>query len=181
MASTLVLGTDTYITLTAARTYCITYGGSLPVVDADADSLLRKATLAIDRIYGNRYLGRKINASQPLYWPRTYVQGNMNNYDDGFFILDSDGNPADLSSYPVQLGYAEVELALLIQAGTDIYAQPQPVLSSERKKVDVLEKELAYATGSGQTGYRTQPLYEIGLILRPLLTSSGTYTMQRGA
>lgn len=175
---TITVGTDTYITLADARDYANDFANSqLPQNDVEAEKILKQAAVALDRIYGARYLGRKSTSSQPMYWPRTFDTG-MEDYSDGFMVKDSDGNPADLSNYPVQLGYAQVELALLSLSGTSVYTQPAPAIISESKKLDVLEKQLQYANSNG---YKEDYLYKVSLILRPLLKRSGSVLMTRGA
>lgn len=182
MPSTLVVGTDTYITLDDARTYAATYSYTqLPTDDTVADKLLRQATLALDRIYGNRYIGTKQQSNQSLYWPRVFGSENTYEAEFGFVIVDSDGNPIQFDVIPENLGWAEVELALLQQAGVSLYAQPPAAIIKERDKIDVLETESTYGVRGSGTPWSEQPLYNVTLILRPLLKPVGQYQTYRGA
>jgi hypothetical protein len=177
----LTLGTDTYITLTDARTYCSDNDlATLPDVDADAEKLLKRATKALDRIYGNKYLGYASVASQPLYWPRTLASANTAHGEGEVWLytVDSDGNPRNLTGIPRELGYAVTELALMLQSGEDVYTQPPPSLKEEVNKIDTLESRKVYNSANG---YADDSLYVIKLILRPLLkTADNGITMSRG-
>lgn len=177
----LTLGTDTYITLLDARTYCSDNDlATLPEVDADAEKLLRRATKALDRVYGNKYLGYASVAGQPLYWPRTLATA-VTPHGDGeawLYTIDADGNPRNLTGIPHELGYATTELALMLQNGDDIYTQPFPFLKEELNKIDTLESRKVY---SNVSGYSEDPLYSIKLLLRPILkTADNGVTMTRG-
>lgn len=177
----LTLGTDTYITLADARTYCDDNDlDILPTVDADAEKLLRRAAKALDRIYGNKYLGYASVAGQPLYWPRTLASANIPHGEGEVWLytVDADGNPRNLTGIPTELGYAATELALQLQNGSDIYSQPSPTLKEEVNKIDTLETRRVYGNS---TGYNEDPLYSIKLILRPLLkTADNGVSMGRG-
>jgi hypothetical protein len=177
----ITVGTDTYLSLADARTYVTANGLTpLPLVDAEAESLLKRATTTIDRIYGAKYLGSKEDMTQPLAWPRLVGTGYPHSDGESLFVtIDSDGNPRDFSGLQPELGQAETELAVMLQAGVDPYAQPDPFLSMERNKVSALEQEKQY---KGSQGYRADPLYKIGLILRPILELAvGSISITRGA
>lgn len=165
----ITVGTDTYISLADAQAYASNNGLTLGANDAATETLLKRATIAIDRIYGNKFLGQKASETQSLAWPRNFASAT----------IDSDGNPRDFSGLQPETGYAEVELAALLQAGTDPYVQPEPFLSQIRQKVATLEEEKQFKASQG---YRTDPLYKITLILRPLLMNqSGSVSITRGA
>jgi len=180
----LTVGVDTYISLADARTYVAVQGLTpLPILDADAEALLKRATIALDRNYGNRYLGIKVSETQTLAWPRNYINSVVNiPHFEGewpYVVVDSDGNPRDFSGLQPETGYAETEMAVMLQANVDLYAQPDPYLSQIRQKVSSLEEEKQF---KGNQGYRVDPLYKITLILRPLLkTSTGSIPITRGA
>lgn len=180
---TITVGTDTYISLADAKTYATNNGLTLGATDGATETLLKQATVALDRIYGNQYLGMKATTTQSLAWPRNYINGELNYpHAEGewpYVTVDADGNPRDFSGLQPETGYAEVELAALIQSGTDIYAQPEPYLTQIRQKVSSLEEEKQY---KGAMGYRTDPLYKVALVLRPLLrNSTGSINITRGA
>lgn len=177
----ITVGTNTYISLADARTYVAANGLTpLPLVDADAEALLTRATTTLDRVYGAKYLGSKEVATQSLAWPRFVGTGYPHDTGESLYVTyDSDGNPRDFSGLQPELGYAETELAVMLQAGVDPYVQPTPYLSMERNKVSALEQEKQY---KGAQGYRADPLYKISLILRPILELAvGTVSITRGA
>lgn len=180
---TITVGTDTYISLADAQSYAAAQGLTLGANDTATETLLKRATTALDRLYGNKYLGIKQVETQALAWPRFYIS-SQNNMPHGqgewlYQTYDSDGNPRDFTGIQPETGYAEVELAALIQSGTDVYAQPLPAIVFERSKVGSLEKEI-HTTDN--RSYMVNPLYKISLILRPLLTNStGAIPITRGA
>jgi len=178
---TITVGTDTYISLADARAYVTATGlAALPAVDADAEKVLKQATQTLDRLYAGKYLGMKATIAQTLQWPRTFAGMVPHGVGEWPYIyVDSDGNPRDFNNLQPELGFAEVELAVMTMAGVDPYAQPDPFLSMERSKVSALEQEKQF---KGTQGYRADPLYKISLILRPLLTqSTGSVAITRGA
>ena len=178
----LTLGTDTYITLADARAYVTKFGLTpLPADDPTAEALLKRATSSLDRLYGNKYLGIIAEIGQPLAWPRQFASAPHGPGEWPLTDIDSDGNPRDFSGLQPETGWAEVELAVKIQAGVDVFAQTKPTVVAETKKADVLEKSLTYSTSGGNVGYREMPLYNISLILRPLLTVVSAIPMTRGA
>ena len=173
--------TDTYISLADARAYVTAAGLTpLPAVDADAEALLKRATTTLDRIYGAKYIGMKATIEQPLAWLRSFAAQQPHGTGEWPYVaFDSIGNPRDFSVLQPELGYAEVELAVMMQGGVDPYVQPDPLVTQERNKVGSLEQEKQYA---GSQGYRVDPLYKIALILKPLLvSSSSSISITRGA
>lgn len=138
----LTVGTDSYISEADAATYLTTFGPSGAAV---TEAQLRQATLAIERLYGGRFTGAKAESDQPLSFPR-----------DG------------ATDIPTNLEQATVEMALLIEAGTDAYAQPEPLIAKTKFKLDVIEEATDYTFGSA-----ARPLYKIDLILAPLLYAPG--------
>ena len=178
---TITVGTDSYISLADARTYVAANGLTpLPLVDADAEALLKRATTTMDRVYGAKYLGSKALMTQSLAWPRFVGTGYPHSTGESLYVtIDSDGNPRDFSGLQTELGQAETELAVMLQAGVDPYVQPDPLLSMERNKVSALEQEKQF---KNPQGYRTDVLYKISLILRPILVLSiGQVSITRGA
>ena len=118
----LTIGTDTYISLADARQYCVDNGlNSLPEDDAIAEALLKRAAKAIDRRWGNRFIGMKHTISQKMAWPRDVnISGTFRSQGENWlYTLDSDGNPRLFNDIPVEVGEAQVEMALLIDAGED--------------------------------------------------------------
>ena len=139
----LVVGTDTYISLTDAQTYLTTFGAEGAEVDEPS---LAKATLAIDRLYRGRFKGAKTDEAQALEFPR-----------DGATVI------------PTVVGQATAEMAALIKAGVNVYAQPDPLVLEEKVKVDVIETHKKFSA----VGYYSNPLHQIQVILAPVLYASG--------
>jgi len=176
----ITVGVDTYISLANAQAYASANGLTLGANDSATESLLKQATVALDRIYGNRYLGEKDTASQPLAWPRLVGSGRPHFEGESLYVTyDSDGNPRDFSGLQPETGYAQVELAAMVQASVDIYAQPAPAVSAFTNRVASLEESKTLANAQG---WQQNPLYKISLILRPLLeNNSGSISITRGA
>jgi hypothetical protein len=176
----LTLGTDTYISLEDARTYCTNMGvGPLPTEDADAEALLKRAAKALDRRWGNRFIGVKSSLSQAMAWPRDVaVTGAYRGQGESWaYTLDSDGNPRDFNSIPVEMGEAQVEMALFIEAGEDPLQQNAPTMSEYSVTVDVISETKKYAHS-----YQQPAFYNVLVILRPLLVpTSGSISATRGA
>jgi hypothetical protein len=178
---TITVDVDTYITLADARAYVTANGLTpLPTVDADAETLLKKSRLTMDRIYSNRYLGMKRTISQPLFWPRIFAQGTPHGVNEWpYTIVDSDGNPRDFTQTPPEMGYAQVEMSNLFQTNVDPYAQPDAKTNFVRDVVGSLEHQVRT---SDANSHRVDPLYKISLILRPLLNAQvGSIPITRGA
>ena len=179
---TITVGTDTYVSLADARAY-ITKNGltPLPTVDADAEALLVRATFALDRIYGNRYLGMKRYITQNLAWPRLFAAGQPHGYNEWpYIIVDSDGNPRDFSALQPETAYATSELASMLTANPkfDPYEQPKPVVNYQRDVLDGMEHQIRTTDGNS---YRELPMYKITLLLRPLTsTPVGSSQLTRG-
>lgn len=133
----LVVGTDTYISLADATTYLATYSSG----EVDEPSLA-KATLAIDRLYRGRFRGVKTDTNQPLEFPRDAA-----------------------TTIPTVVTQATAELAVLIKAGFDVYAQPAPQVMEETVELDVIKQSKKY----GALGYYKNPLHQIAVILSPVL------------
>lgn len=137
----LEVGLDTYIDLAGATAYLADYGDEGAVV-TEAD--LKKATLAIDRLYGGRFTGASTSALQPLQFPRNG---------------DTD--------IPLAAAHATAELAAMLNAGLNPYIQPDAVVTEESVQVDVLKKARKFAAG-----YAVNPLHKVSVILAPLMVST---------
>ena len=155
----LTLGINSYATLEEANAYATDQG-----LDAISDeAFLVRATKWIERTFGGRFIGAKQVSFQSLSWPRV-ATARTSEDESGYITLDSDGNPINLNTIPVAVKEATIEVALLIQNGTDLYVQPTPAVVEETTEIDVLKTHKVYA-GS----YRNANLYKIELILRPVL------------
>jgi len=99
---------DSYISLTDARSYAAAYGVTLPTDDTAAEVALRQGAAYVDMQEGC-FTGTRLNETQALAWPR---YGAVNAY--GFAI------PSD--SVPAAMKYAQVYAAAEYGAGTDVRA-----------------------------------------------------------
>jgi hypothetical protein len=152
---------STYATAAEATTYCTTY--RLDALASDtADAYLVCASVAIDRLYGARFIGQKTTDSA-LQWPRT-VSSNT----------DTFGNERDFTIIPVEVVNATIELAVMLQDGLDPYAQPAAPSTEDKIKIDVIE------ISTKSAGTAIAPLYKIGVILSPLLGAFQTMRLVRG-
>ncbi len=130
---------------------------------------LVQATMALDRLYGSRFIGRKAQLDQKLAWPRIPTSSDVSVSDDWYYT-DSFGNYRDFNSVPAEVIQATVELAVLLEAGFDLYAQPEPLVLELKEKLDVLETQAKFASPRRDEGN----LYKINVILAPLLSQGGT-------
>lgn len=160
----LTLAVDTYITEEDAETYCTAYG--LSALD-DGETYLRQATVAIDRLYGGRFIGTRTEITQTLQWPRTVTPEG-----------DVYGNARDFSAIPIEVAQATAELAVMLEADAlDPYAQPDPLVKSKTETVDVISEQIEYSPG---VPYRLEPMHKITTILAPLLNVRGAVRLVRG-
>jgi hypothetical protein len=137
----LTVGTDTYISLEDANTYLADFSDGTVVTESD----LKRATLALDRLYGSRFISAKTDSTQPLQFPR-----------------------AGDTDIPIEVEQATAELAALISNDTNPYVQPDPLVSEESVEIDVIKQSRRFADA-----YRSNPLYQVTLILSPWLLASG--------
>ena len=165
-----------YITPADARIYALANGIILPEIDADDDGIglqtyLNRASIYLDRLFGDQYIGIRSNSVQQLYWPRTVTS----TYDS----LGNNRDDFDGIIYPLELGLAATELASkLFNEQFDPFIQPDPALLEESKQLDVMKTTKKY-----DVPYAKDPLYALKLILKPLLRTTTTkkITMTRGA
>lgn len=163
----LIPGTNTYVTELEAVDYISLVAGT-PLSDPEA--LLKQATLALDRIYGGRFIGRKMTSTQLLHWPRN-PDGRMSSNEEGFYFIDSDGNFRVYTETPTEIKQATIEIAMMLDAFVDVYAQPEPRVENEQTQIDVIKISKTYKQSGG---YAVDALHTISLILRPLLNQSSS-------
>lgn len=135
----LTVGTNSYIDEVDAAEYIAIEG-----LDAltDAENSLIRATRALDRLFGQRFTGTKTLSTQALQFPRNGA-----------------------TTVPQEVLDATVELAVMIESGTNLYAQPDPLLKSESVSVGDISETRTYR----DTGYSTNFLYKLEVILSPYL------------
>lgn len=93
---------DSYGSVGEADTYHSDFGNTdwAAAVTADKESAMRRAAVALDGKYRNRWPGTRTNGrSQARDWPRTDA-------------VDSDGEEIDSASIPTEVKYAQYEMAL---------------------------------------------------------------------
>jgi hypothetical protein len=165
----ITVGTDSYVSLANARAYLAKVGKSLPSTDSVAEDLLKQATLAIDRIFADRFIGVRIS-SNPLEWPRLadYVgPGGVNIGGAGGYGYSNTGRY--LEPIPREVEQATSELAVLLDEGLNPYTQPEAAVMDSSITVDVI------SISTKASGARVDdPIFNVSLILRPvLITGSG--------
>lgn len=172
--ATLALGTNSYVDQSEADTYCADMG----LDSVTDDQLLIRATKWIDRTFANRFLGIRLGNTQALNWPRSPAQDVY--FAQGLYVsLDSDGNYIDLNTIPQAVKEATVEVALMLQDGSDPYSQPAPAVIEEHSEIDVLKSSKKYSSPFKPSTAGDVDLYKIELILRPVLKQKGAIKLVR--
>lgn len=164
----LTVGTNSYASEAEAADYIALVNGS-PL--SDAETLLKQATLAVDRLYGGRFIGRKQTANQLLHWPRNPDGRMSTSSEEGYYFVDSDGNFRTYTEIPTEVKQATIEMAMKLDNFEDVYAQPEARVENEQIQIDVIKIGKQFKQSNG---YAVDPMYTITLILRPLLTSAGS-------
>lgn len=123
------------------------------------EAALRQATLYMDSRYGQRWLGRRINSTMSLRWPRTG-------------IFDRDGISVEDDAVPTGVKNATAYIALKIREGDtlipDVDASTNAI--SESVQVGAISISSTYA-GEGTTA----PAYPMAdMLLGDLITAAGT-------
>lgn len=182
----LIVGTNTYVSLDAATTYADLAGLSflnisdgadaeaIAIQTAKAEASLKRATLAIDRLYGARFIGFKATLQQPLLWPRHPTMETVDT-ENGAYVVDSHGNYRDFTGIPVEVQHAVTELAVMLEAGYDPYVQPEPTVTEESVEVDVIKQSRKFQG----VGHRVNEMHKIDVILSPLLHRGSSIRLVR--
>ena len=130
---------DSYATLAEYQAYATAMGWTLDIADATNEAYLRRAAVVNDAAYN--WKGHRVASTQALQWPR-----NIAEYIDGFAV-GSDEIPAPIKK-------AQMEMAYALQGGaTPDAAVDGRSITSERKKVDVIETETTYSEGYTEKRY----------------------------
>lgn len=159
---------ETYISVEDAKEYAALMGLELPSDEETLEPLLRRAAIYLDRLYGSRYAGAKMDIGQFLEWPRDVYFG----VGAGLYV-------------PKQLGYAQVELAAVLQANDNALPVPEARLKKQSVKIEGLEETLEFADVNG---YAIDPFDRVLMALGTWLNIgtgskgfSRKLTMTRGA
>ena len=140
---------DSYTTLAQYTDYAQAMGWHEQIVDHPAEAALRRAAMAIDRLY--RAKGTRANAAQALAWPRTGI------------VLDGQAVASD--TVPKAVRSAQCEMARLILGGADPFAATsEQRITKRREKVDVLEEETEYEATGQAVSYPAVDSLLVGLI-----------------
>lgn len=123
---------ESFCTVSFADGYHAARGNDLwgPLLTAEKEAALRRATDYIEATYGLRWIGAAITATQALSWPRYYA-ARAGLYPYSYWASNA---------VPILLQRACAELAF--RAASDDLAPDQGRLT-RREKVDVIEVEYA--------------------------------------
>lgn len=91
----LTVGTNSYADVEYASTYC-DEAGLTALTQAEAS--LKQATMALDRLYGGRFIGVKAALVQALAWPRRPTSANLDTSQE-WYVVDSFGNYRDFNGF----------------------------------------------------------------------------------
>lgn len=155
---------ETYISVEDAIEYANLMGLELPQDEETLEPLLRRAAIYLDRIYGSRFAGDRLDVNQFLEWPR-----------DSYYGVGM--------TVPKNIGYAQVELAVILNTNGGELPQVAPRLTKRTVKLEGLETSVEFA---GTNGYAVDPYERIAMALGPWLNLSGAggfarkLTMTRG-
>lgn len=158
---------ESYISVSDADTYFAGRGITLwaTLLEAEKEQALRRATDYLLQVYRLRWKGSRVNGTQALDWPRSFVERddyefaglNGTTQIGGRFYFPSD-------EVPVEVARACAEMAFKAASGE---LAPDLARATVREKVDVIEVEYdRYA--SQYVKYRA-----IDNLLSPFLTSIG--------
>jgi len=152
---------DTYATLAEYQARAAAMGWTLAGTDAEDEVNLRRAAVVLDASY--QWRGQKRTRTQALGWPRDNV-----GYVDGWLI--------EPETIPQAVKDAQMEMAQIIQSGTDPLAVFEGAVKRVREKADVLEEETEY------TGGRARPRFTaVDRILRDYVRAgAGQMAVARG-
>lgn len=126
---------DSYVTTGQFDTYATAMGWSVTITEP----ALRRARLYLDRAYSWR--GERVTSTQALQWPR-YISGYVEGY------------PVASDAIPQAIMDAQCEMAYLIIGGADPFATiTGGAVTSERKKVDVIETAVTYDAPRDRAAY----------------------------
>lgn len=126
---------------------------------ADKEVALRLAASYLDRTFGRRYSGCRVDKDQSLFWPRTGAS-----YNDGWNISNDE--------LPVAVKNASIQAALRIGNSEDLEATPTTdgTIKGTSQKVGPLTDTIDYASPASGVA---PPPREVSNTLAPVLNSPG--------
>lgn len=163
-----VAGADAYVTLAAAAAYWaarphMTASASWAAsTDANREGAIREATAWIDREFGQRFVGRRVSASQALAWPRE--TGETDTAGDEVPLEDADGH--EIEGLPVCVVTAACEVAAQALAGALVSAARTDGVKVSR--VGDVSTEFFDGGGAASSARKA-----IGNILAPVMDGEG--------
>lgn len=173
MASTLVVGTDTYISLADAETYIASVYipadaekvAWMALLEANKDILLRRAAKLIDR---QPLLGVRVTATQVMEFPRYIYSGYVDKNTKNAYLYDE--LLAQSIVVPDAVKYAQVEIALAFATG--VSSSQRAKLQREGVKSFSLGSLSETYGGTGQASSLAIPSAEARELLKPYLAGS---------
>lgn len=157
---------DSYGSLAGAAAYHAARGNAAWTGDdEDLEAALRRATLAIDWLYQERFPGTRTNGrSQALQWPRTGV-------------VDREGYSVPSDAIPVEIERATYEAALVELLSAGSFSTPE---STSGSVISETIGDISITYASPQTG--SAPSYPAidGILSSLLVITSNTRRIIRG-
>lgn len=152
---------EAYASVADADAYHAARGATLwaPLLDAEKEQALRRATEFMTELYRLRWAGYRMSETQALDWPRYDVPRR----DTG------SGYGGLRGVYPTDTVPAEVRNACCALAFKAAQGDLAPDLGPQKQSVTVGPITTTYATGTRQSTFHRS----IELMLAPLLKSSG--------
>jgi hypothetical protein len=158
----IVADANSYNTAQQLRDYASLRGVVITASDQELEQWLVRATDYLEGLR-EKFKGERVSNTQPLQWPRTNV------------LIDDAYWPS--TSIPRELQYAQLSLALEINAGHELQPTFDPTKQSiVRKKMDKLG-EIAYSDPT-QSRSHTPAFAKADTLLKPLLRNQGFFIVR---
>ena len=147
---------NSYVSLEEATEYFAWLGND--EWDNSDETILARATQAIDLAYGSRVKSTKLTADQGLAWPRVEFE-------------DGDGFVRSSTAIPAELKKAVFEAAFQMQQGNEVVVNPdrEGLVTKSTKKIGSMEITREYSDARTSTNKNTK----IDLMLASLLKAGG--------
>lgn len=165
-AGAIVPNANSYLDVTSSDTLATKYGLTTWVSNiGDKSTALFLAGQYLENIYAASFAGAITDKSQPMSYPRTDFYKPS-----GKLVLEG--------SIPEELTLAQLKLAIQSIAGNDLYAAP-----AKTGNLSELTEEVTDGVKRTQKWFspnlaQSNPNYEIGTILSPILNSSSNRTVR---
>lgn len=156
-----VVDANSYITVAEATAYHTLYGNTdWAGDDATLEQALIVSCLALDLLYGPKYVSQRLTNTQPLLFPR-------------YAFTDNTGQTHTSNVIPKRLKDAQAELALLYIQGVDVFPEENQTtgITQESIKLGDIQTSTTYSKAPQKAtfdGFR-----KIDITLYPLLKING--------